>query len=270
MFAVIRRAKRWSFKPIKVEIVKQNDLKYYVFLVRNGDNIKWEKLSNLLGDLRTRVLFGDGIEEPSNRCVKKASCERYNHKLALNALKKILSHNSEYLHDKSAVLLDIHCKFQAYADVLIEHFKQVTIITSKVAFYRNYSDSKLFECGATISIDTKLSKLPCDTALCVSPSGIILPCFEQPNIPIISAIPVHEKVNAPVYHSFYENCGDDCGLEWLHCDGDSKFNEAALGALYEYCGMRTLGKSADGGYLQGEKMSIEQIKVNIFSLDKKA
>lgn len=265
MFAVIRKATKWSLKPIKVQVVRNSDFKYYVFLVRNRDNIKWEKLSLLLGDLRTRVLFGDGIEEPLNKCVRKASCERYSHKLGIDALKQILSHNSNYLMEKSVVLLDLHCKFQAYADVLVEHFKQVTIITSKVAFYRNYSDAKLFECGATISIDTKLRKPASDCVLCVSPNGIILPCFERVHLPVFSALPVCENNSCNVYHSFYENCDFDARFDWLYNEFDCHFNEAARGALYEYCGVRSLGKRADGGYVLGKKLDIEQIKSSIFS-----
>lgn len=270
MFAVIKVQAKKTFKAIKVEVVKIKDVKYYIFYVRNAKKTKWDKLYNLLGDLKSRVILCDDIEIPVHIPIKVVTCDRYANKLALEALDKILEYNNEYVKNRSAVLIDIQCKYQGFADILLKYFSQVRIVTNKIEFYENYRDEKLYDFGATVTITNDCKKLDLGNNLFVTPAGIITSCMENTNIPIISAKTVGSNIKSTVYHSFYEEPQKSITSMLNEKEKQNqKFCYNMSGALYEYCGVGCLGKNVSSGYVNSTKQTLEQIKVNIFSLDKK-
>lgn len=239
----------------------------------------------MLGDTKTRAVIHSSVVLPPDTSVKAVDITAYSHKLTANALANILEHNRKAISFKTATLIDISCKHQNYADILIQYFSKLRIVTNKSSIYRHYKDAKLYECGAAISISSRLTRQSEDNALFVSPDGIILPGMNHQMIPIITSSPISADVTAPVYHSFraqtpqqyfdiifqnmylknYDDQTDNSDefkrhLLFLHC---------YQAALYEYCGIRTLGIAKPSlCILNNEVKTIEEIKVNIFSIDK--
>lgn len=265
MFAIIKLQQKWCFKPIKLETLEQGDAKFYIVSVRNRDTINWQKIERMLGDTRSRVILSDGIKIPHTACVKKATCDRYIHKLTAAALEEILHCNAKFVKDKLCTLIDIQCKHQNYADILVKYFNRVKIITNKVEFYNNYRDAKLYECGAAVTITTECLHYNDDSSLFVSPEGIILPLMENIAAPIIAAGRLDYAVKAPVYHSFYER---DIPALSTHFSEDALANHEFVsdiaGALYEFCGVRSIGTSANMAYFNDDLQTIDYIKTNIF------
>ena len=271
MFAIIKVQTKKSFKAIKVEVVKINDVKCYVYHIKSLKKIKWDNLVNMLGDLKSRVILCDNIEIPFDVPIKTIMCDRYANKLAMNSLEKILEYNKEHIKNLSSVLIDIQCKYQGYADILLRYFGKVRIVTNKTEFYENYRDEKLYESGATVTITNVYKKLDIDNNLYVTPGGIITSCMENTNIPIISSKPVNSNVKSVVYHSFYEEPQKLIASILNERDLENQqLCYSMSGALYEYYGLGYLSSNVSGGYKNRNKQSIDDIKINIFSLDKNA
>lgn len=269
MFALIKPQIKKTLKSIKVEAVCHGDVKYYIFYVRNPKKINWTKLASKLGDLKSRVILGEEIKLPKSSSIKLTCCERYAHKLTMHALDEILASNAAFVKDKQATIIDIQCKYQGYSDILVRYFNRVKIITNKIDFYNNYSDSKLYECGATVTITNECTRIDPENILFVSPTGIILPTMENSDMPVISAHNVEFKMKAPVYHSFYEKPPTVLAdLLSEHEIENIELSHKIAGALYEFCGIRSLGTRVDTGFVNEERSEFENIKVNIFSIDK--
>lgn len=266
MFAIIKKQHKHSFKSITVQANTYGDVRYYVFNLRNVKRVNWVRLAERLGDLKTRVILAQDIPEPTNTAIRQSSCERYTHKLTANSLDAILNANHAYTSTQQATLIDLQCRHQCYADVLVNHFARVRIVTMKPEFYQNYSDAKLYECGAAITIQSTTRTQSDDTVLYVTPTGIVLPQMESSTAPIISAHDVGHRLVAPIYHSFYEQTSLPETLVSEDIAEDPALMRRLLGALYEFCGLRTLGTTPVGGFCDGTELTLEQIKVNIFAL----
>ncbi len=185
--------------------------------------------------------------------------------MTINALDDILDYNKSKIKNKTVTLIDIFCRYQDYADVLVKYFGCVRIITNKIDLYKTYKSVKLYECGATIMLSSSLSNSSgSNNILFVSPDGIIFSSMANQNIPIISAKCVDVDINAPIYHSFRADTPSEYVIDITN--GISQHIYQA--ALYEYCGLRCFSKNIPiYGYLNKDTIKLEDIKINIFPID---
>lgn len=266
MFTVVTRnsSKKINFKSIKLSCVKFNDARFCLLQVKNKKKVNWAKIEKILGDTKTRTIFADTIYPPCNNNLSVVDDTSYSHLITLNALTEILDYHKEYLENKTVILVDVFCKYQDYADVLLKYFSTLKIVTNKVSLYNDYKDNKFYECGAVIIISSSMVKLTHSTVLFVSPDGIIFPCMTNQHIPIITIKPLIRQIDSPVYHSFESEISDEL-LKIIPLGVSTHFFQAAL---YEYCGMRSLSNSKiKFGFFNNYKKSIKEIQINILPID---
>ena len=97
----------------------------------------------------------------------------------------MLSFHKEEALQKTAVLVDLNCRYQSFANLLVHYFKMVRIITRDCEVYRYYIDQKLYECGAAVTVAAPGGPIGDSISLFVSPNGVILPSMKRSPVPIV-------------------------------------------------------------------------------------
>lgn len=266
MFTIVTQNSAHGFNPksMKLSYVKKNDVRFCHLKVKNIKRINWGKVEKILGDTKSRIIFGNDIVPPIDSDLKTVDDTAYSHVITINALKGILEYHKNYVAKKTVILVDTFCKHQDYASVLVDYFGTVKIVTNKISLYQNFKDTKLYEDGAIVTISSSMDKITSETVLFVSPDGIVFPSMTNQHIPILSLKKLSDLVLSPVYHSFESEISD----EVAHLMPDGISSHLFQAALYEYCGMRHLSKNVPAfGYLNDAKTSYEKMKISIFPID---
>lgn len=266
-------------KRFKLEYVTRGNVKYCVMQLRKSKNVNWNKIAKLLGETKERVVVTDEIEIPHSCFVKPIDNTSYSHLVTMEALKEILSFHRDYIKNKTATLIDVNCRYQDYANILVNFFGTLRVVTNKLEFYEDYKQVMYYECGATILVSRKMFPTVKDNVLFVSPDGIILSNMTNQPVPIIIPKEVNVDAQAPIYHSFraeppkeyIEAIPDDLlKIECIRQDSEEKieyFFHNFQSAIHQYCGLRSLEKIKPSyGYRNQNKMTFETIKNSILVL----
>lgn len=268
MFTIITAdpdRKRLFSPKCRLVYTAQDGAAFAALYLKRPHRADWCLIRKKLGDSCGRVLLGDGISPPPGSGITLINCGRYSRLLALNGLNELLAANRECAASRSALLVDLNCRHQAFADLLVRFFRTVRIVTRNCELYRHYSASKLYECGAAVLLSESIKEgKPPD--LYVSPDGILFPEMSTGRVPVIVGEKLEAEVAAPVISSFRAPMPP--GLISVPKGVDSHAFQAAL---FEYCGVGKLAcQIPDHARLGNLDKSMNELKMFLFSVDKQA
>lgn len=268
MFTVLVPARPGRMPPvigrrIRVERIQREELAFAVLSLKNPSRVRWDRVRTRLGNSRERVVCGRGIELPPEAGISRVEEGRFSACIARNGLAKLLESDRRPTAGRVAVLIDINCRHQAFADTLVRSFQTLRVVTRKENLYRNYADAKFYESGATVLISSALPERE-DCALYVTPDGLILPGMERTSVPIVSIFPLGAELPeaAVTIHSFRASLPEEYRALLPAGVGEHSFEAA----LYEHCGLRKLAALQPDSALQNgvEKSLGEESFKHIF------
>lgn len=270
MFAVIAAMRPGQRAPIlarriRTTYIQRESFSFYVLRVRNLHRIPWKKLRTRLGNSCGRIVLGEGIILPTDTGILSVDDTRLSVALACNGLRELLSERRGNTAGKTAVLIDLNCKHQAFADILVSHYQTVRIVTRRVEWYQNYADRKFYECGAAVLVSSTLAAG--EAALYVTPDGVILPGMECAKVPVFMSKPPQAPLSDVklLVHSFRAPLPQEYLCVFPKGVPEHDFEAA----LYEYCGQGSLGTlQPSTAIANGIAESMNELKTNLFSLDK--
>lgn len=238
MFIVVtakqKSRKRLFAKKFKLLQFNQRGATFLKLDLKKSNCIKDKKVLMLIG--RSPVMFARSVEPLEDNQFNLIDDTAYSLKLLQNGVKLLLSEGRLQVSHKTAVLIDLKCKYQELADILLNHFGTLKIVTSRKDFYKNYVDAKLYECGAAVIIQENLDKLD-RSSLYVSPSGILLSQINAYGIWVISMRPIN-LAKSSIIHSFRATTPAEY-REIMPEDLDEHLYQAGI---YSYCGKRGLSE----------------------------
>lgn len=224
-------SKRYKFESVHDS---KRRFSYRVLSIKHSSLINSKKTVQLIG--KNRVLMADGLYKLCKIPYPAIYMESYEQCLLKSGIESLLTLKAGEFINKSVTLVDLSCKYQAIADILVKSFKIVRIITRRDDLYCNYAVLKLYECGAVVVVLTRFS-MDEDTTFFISPDGALCDKLQSHKATVITANPISElaaTADFPAIHSFrsvippeYEE------LLPVGIDGHS-----LLAALYRYCGLR--------------------------------
>ncbi|MEG0691678.1 MAG: hypothetical protein RR444_01190 [Oscillospiraceae bacterium] len=236
MFTIVtqqKKADRKLFsKKMKLTNVKQNGVTFSLVEVKKISGIHNQKILSTIGNMR--VILSKPFEPQSDKQFNLVDESLYSSKLMQNGVEYLLSNCTSIKKHMSVTLIDIQCRYQGLADILIRHFNTLRIVTNRKQLYQNYVDTKLYDCGATVIVESSV-KLLNQTALYVSPDGILFDKMNHSPVPVISVSNI-PNANTMVIHSFRARTPSK--YHEIMPDGICEHTYQA--ALYNYCGIRNL------------------------------
>ena len=128
-------------RKLKLSYEEKCGIHYAVLKIKNGRKINWKKIRAILGKASGKVIFEQGIVPPPESGIIPLDASRYSRQLMYNGLNRLLSFYKEEAQQKTAVLVDLNCRYQSFANLLVRYFKMVRIITRDCEVYRYYIDS---------------------------------------------------------------------------------------------------------------------------------
>ena len=279
MFTVLVPARPGARPPLfgrrlRLERIRRGESAFAVLSIKNPARVRWDRVRACLGDSRERVVCGRGIEFPPDAGIARVEEGRFSACLARNGLAQLLEANRRTASDRAAVLIDLNCRHQAFADTLVGYFRTVRVVTRRENLYRNYADAKFYEGGAAVLISSALSEEEWegagrDCALYVTPDGLILPGMERTAAPIVSVGPLGAQLPQArmSIHSFRAELPEE--YRTLLPAGVEEHPFGA--ALYEHCGQRGLAALQPvTAVWNGAEKSMNELKIPLFSLDIKS
>lgn len=254
----------------KLSYRMENGVSFAVLQLRSAQKPHWKAVKKKLGTSAKRVICGAGIHLPDDEDIASVDARRYSHLLTQNGLTELLKANRPTTCQKSAALIDLNCRHQEFADILVRFFRSVRIVTRNCELYERYVIQKFYECGAAILISEAPSEED-QVALYVSPEGVLFPCMEALEVPVISTeepsaqktLVKREKRIVPILSCFRAPTPKE--LDFAPADIDSHLYQAAL---FGCCGVGKLAASApQQAKLGGMYKSMNELKMFLFSVD---
>lgn len=194
-------------KKIRLSYRHEAGISYALLSIQKGTSLtpkRLRQLKKLLGNTGNRLLCASGLQLPEEMGFIKADTKRYSMILAQNGLEKILQNAPPY-SSECALLIDLNCKYQAFADILLRHYKSLRILTKKENFYRGYADARFYDMGASVILHEAMPDSG-DYSLAVTPDGLIFPQMNRVSLRVLSceALLNHQEKKPPFYffHSF--------------------------------------------------------------------
>lgn len=266
-------AKPSVFQPGgKLSYVSKNGVSFAILRVRDARKIRWGAVKRKLGNSFGRVVCSAEIELPSDGSIVPVDDRRYSHLLTQNGLTELLKPNRPITCERTATLIDLGCRHQEFADILVRFFKTVRIVTRSCELYQNYVESKFYECGAAILISESPGEED-GTSLYVSPEGVFFRVMENTETPVIctsepclpntrhccDGLPV-----TPVISCF--RAATPADLQLAPSGVDDHLYQAAV---FHCCGVGKLATSLpEKAKLGGMYKSMNDLKTFLFSVDK--
>lgn len=240
-------------KKISLEMVQDAGIGFSVLRLKRPEKTNWKKLRAILGQSSGRAVFERGLEPPADEWIQPFGSLRYSRELMKMGLFELLRRCQTELADQTAVLVDLNCRYQSIADILVRYYGSLRVITRDCEVYRNYIDSKLYECGAAVIV-TPLSAPVQQVSLFVSPDGVILRQMQEGNAPIVVSEPSlsTDAVLPRLVSSFRANTPPPYD-RLLPAGIDDHLFQAAL---FECCGIRALGKRIPDSFLVGGRIKV--------------
>ena len=236
MFTIVTQqkyeGKKLFTKKMQLSKVKQDGVAFALVQLHKNSGISNKKVLETIGN--THVVLSKSFEGFGGKTLHLVDEELYSFKLMEKGVEYLLRHAPSIPKNISVTLIDIQCKYQALADILIQHFNTLRIVTNRKQLYQNYVDTKLYDCGATVIIETDV-KSRCQTSLYISPEGILFDEMNRESTPIISVRDI-PNASATVIHSFRMKTPPK--YHTIMPVGICEHSYQA--ALYNYCGIRDL------------------------------
>lgn len=219
-------------KRVKRKNIKQNSIGFLLIELKRPSCLKKQKLMDEIGN--SRVILSNYLSEYAVKQFHFVDEAVYSFKLMQNGVEYLLDKTDPVQRQGSVTLIDIQCRYQSLADILLRHFNTLRIVTNRKELYQNYVDTKLYDCGATVTIDSSIKSLH-NTVLFVSPDGILFDKMNQSSAAIISVKNI-ENAKGVVLHSFRAKTPS----KYLELLPAGICEHSYQAALYHYCGIRNL------------------------------
>ncbi len=246
----------------RLSYVSGQGVSFAVLRLPGRRRINWRKVKKRLGDSASRTLWAGGVSPPAESGIRQLDCRRYSQLLARNGLEALLSKNSGLPAGGRAVLVDLHCRYQDFADILVRFFPTVRIVTRRDELYRHYVDARFYDCGAAVLIGNTVEREEAD--LYVSPDGVLFPAMENVRAPVLTVSAPPVLPGGPVVSDFRAPTPSE--LDLAPPDVDAHRYQAAL---LSCCGVGKLAAAVpDSALLSGEVRTLSQLKTCLFSIDK--
>ncbi|MFZ2538827.1 MAG: hypothetical protein WAX04_07985 [Oscillospiraceae bacterium] len=236
MFTIVtqqNKADRKLFsKKMKLTNIKKNGVSFSLVEIKRQSCMKKPKILSTIGN--SRVILSKSFGLFADKQFNFVDESVYSFKLMQNGVKYLLEKSICIKKHMSVTLIDIQCRYQGLADILIKHFNTLRIVTNRKELYQNYVDTKLYDCGATVIIETSVKSLH-NTAVFISPDGILFDKMNNSSVVVISVSNIPNS-NAMIIHSFRAKTPS----KYLNVMPIEICEHSYQAALYNYCGIRNL------------------------------
>ncbi len=236
MFTIVTQQNKADKKlfsnKMKLTNIKKNGVTFSLVEVKRKSSIKNQKVIDSIGN--SRVILSKPLLLFADKQFHFVDEAVYSFKLMQNGVKYLLDKSISIKKHMSVTLIDIQCRYQGLADILLKHFNTLRIVTNRKELYQNYVDTKLYDCGATVIIEENVKSLH-NTAVFVSPDGILFDNMNNSAVPVISVSNIPDS-NALIIHSFRAKTPS----KYLDIMPTEICEHSYQAALYNYCGIRNL------------------------------
>lgn len=147
----------------------RTDLPFFIMRVKYAKGkIPFEQMSNILGSLKSYVIFKDKIALPENCPIKPLECEKLKRKLLFNSATDFIKSLNLAVYETKICVCDNEGEYINDIESLVFVCNEIYVVTSKEAPYKKLRHYLLEKYGVSLIITDTLQKAAKDVDFIIS------------------------------------------------------------------------------------------------------